>query len=322
MPDIVTYDELTPEQNIQAIALHTMAFGGSYDAESVRVMREMSGSFSDYYGLFAVEEGTVLGQVIVLRINYTFHELGRVKVAGLAGVATRTDRARRGVARAIIRAVHEREMEEGTRHAILFTNMSWHSHDLYLDLGYRDIFTSPLASRALGDEDSQRTDYSFSVALETDLNRMAEMHSAASTGGTGFVTRERGMLPALVKTGGVDLRNLHMIRDEGKAVGYADVEKTGGVQICREFIVQPGYSSEEALASMESMPSRGSVMLLRDVLTPSSGRWYAERGYRVYPSTWKVLMGLKLGSSLDTTGAVKEFGTDREDFRCQGGDNF
>ncbi len=318
---IVTYDELTDTQKIQAISLQTAAFGGSEDEHAVRLLRERGGCMSDYFGMFAIEGGEVIGEVIVYRLDYTFPGVGTMKVSGLAGITTRADRSRGGVARDIICQVHEAEKRAGMTHSILWTNSSWHAHDLYARLGYRDIFSSPIAFRAVG-KASPRPNYSFVRATKSDLSTISEVHASSTAGGTGFVHRPAGLLPVLTEIGSVPLKNIYLVKREGRTSGYLYREGDGSVLRCREFAVLSGESKPEILSAIESKVRKGGVAMFRDVLTAGTAGFFRENGYTVYPSQWKVLMGTRLDAGLDQAGAIREFGTARDDFMCSAGDGF
>lgn len=319
--DIVSYDELTHSQKIQAISLETTAFGGATDIRGVQLLRECSGSTSGYYAMHAVEDGETIGQVIVFRIDYSFPGMGTRKVSGLAGITTRADKSRKGIARRIIEEVHERERKEGITHSLLWTNSSWHAHDLYLSLGYRDIFSSPLAFKdniTTGGD----TPYTFSTARKSDVHLFSDMHSAYSKGGTGFVHRSPGLDPVMVQTGRVALKNIQLIKNGYGNVGYMYAEKDGSILRCRELVILPGQSRAEIVDAVESRVKKGGVAMFRDMLTAGTTDFFLSRGYSLFPVQWKVLMGKRLGKDMDESEAVTEFGTARADFFCSAGDGF
>lgn len=319
--DIVSYDELTPSQKVQAISLGTTAFGGSLDISGVQLLRQRGGSASGYYAMYAVEDGEAIGQVVVYRIDYSFPYLGTRKVSGLAGITTRADKSRKGVARRIIEEVHERERREGITHSMLWTNSSWHAHDLYLSLGYRDIFSSPLAFKS-GIRTGGRIPYTFTTARKSDLGILGDMHSAYSKGGTGFVHRSPGLISVLVQTGEVVLKNIQLIKYGDENAGYMYAEKDGSVLRCRELVILPGKSMAEIVEAVESRVKREGVAMFRDMLTPGTTDFFRSRGYMLFPAQWKVLMGKRLDKDMEESDAITEFGTARTDFFCSAGDGF
>ncbi len=138
----LTYDELSPSTETDRMLIQLASFASVFPRRSIDLWRRRTKRFADYVGVFAEERGRLLGQTFVLRIPYTFRG-GTEVVSGIAGVGTRPDRGRAGVARAILTEVHRREKEAGIRFSTLWTNRSWGAHDLYAKLGYQDVYSSP-----------------------------------------------------------------------------------------------------------------------------------------------------------------------------------
>ena len=144
---LLTFDELSDRQHTDRSLVQAAAFGGAFDRRRVEIWRRRTKVLADYVGIFAVDRGTVVGHAFVERIPYAFPG-GTETITGIASVATRSDRARAGVARLVLEEIHRREREAGIRHAALWTNQSWGAHRLYEKLGYRDIHVPVLAVRA------------------------------------------------------------------------------------------------------------------------------------------------------------------------------
>lgn len=319
---IVTYDELTDKQMVDVLTMTTAAFGGAWDIKAIELKRQKGGCLSDYFGLYAVEEGTVIGQVVVYRIDYTFPDGQSRKVSGLAGVTTRADKSKRGVARQIIEAVHAREMEAGIQHSLLWTNMSWRAHGLYLDLGYRDILSQPLVYKVMDRKRKLPHGLSLVRAEKKDIPSIVDMHSKSTAGLKGFVHRAPGQLSAWVETGSVDIHSIYIVRKGAEQVGYIYREKNRSTVRCRELVVKPSCSTGEVLEAVESVAPKGGVVMFRDVPTQATVPFFRERGYDIFPSQWKVLMGTQFGRGMSEQEAIEAFGTASDDFVCQAGDNF
>ncbi len=143
---LVGFDELPDSYDSDRALVQLAAFGGFLNRRRIDLWRRRTSVFADYFGIFAVDAGTVVGQTFVLRIPYTFPH-GTESISGIAGVATRLDHARTGVARRILEEVHRREREAGIGYSTLWTNRSWGAHRLYEKLGYRDVYAPPGAVR-------------------------------------------------------------------------------------------------------------------------------------------------------------------------------
>ena len=131
---VLPYDELSPPMHRDRALLHLSAFGGVFLSREIALMRRKLPTFSDYVGLFAVEGARVLGQLYVLRLPYEFSD-GPGTISGIAGVATRPDVGRTGIARRLLTEAHRRERRAGQRYCSLWTNRSWGAHALYESLG-------------------------------------------------------------------------------------------------------------------------------------------------------------------------------------------
>lgn len=319
---IVTYDELTEAQKFQATSLGVMAFGNSATPRDVNIERKGARCLSDYFGMFAIENGDTVGQVNVYRFDYVFPGGRTEKIAGLAGVTTRADMANRGIAKEIIKAVHRRERDAGIKHSILWTSPSWHAHELYVELGYSNIYSIQFAMKILSGRLKGKSGLRLAAARKADLELIGVIHSAASAGGTGFVRRDPGLVKSWVELGFIDVDRFRLIKNRGETIGYAFVEVDSGRVVCRELVVLPEHHLEDGIGLVEALAGKGGLVLFRDVLTPETASVFQSCGYKLFPSTWHVLMGARLGRRMSETLAKKEFGTGSEDFRCQSGDVF
>ena len=161
--------------------------GGSSTGEGSTSRRRRTSVFADYFGIFAVDAGTVVGQTFVLRIPYTFPH-GTESISGIAGVATRLDHARTGVARRILEEVHRREREAGIGYSTLWTNRSWGAHRLYEKLRVRDVYAPPGAV-GVPPARSPRPGRTVRPGHRSDLEAIEELHSRYTEGRWGFTQR-------------------------------------------------------------------------------------------------------------------------------------
>ncbi len=183
---VVDYDELDADHGTQASCHEIMAYGSSGDDSRVRTMRLRATGVAPYYGMYAPDGQDVLGQVLVHRFNFVFPDGTSRPVSALAGITARPDRARRGVARGIIRAFLERE-EDGIDHSLLWINRSWQAHDLYTSLGFRDMFSPPLAYRRVPQRRQVAGAVSFARCGMKDIRSIVKMHARTCEGRTGIV---------------------------------------------------------------------------------------------------------------------------------------
>ncbi len=107
--EIISFDELTPAQELDRVLVHWAGLGGLFDRRRIQIYRRRSRVLSEYVGVFGVEDGHVLGQMLVLRLPYTFPDGNTTTVSGIAGVTTRVDAGRRGIGRQLLTEIHARE---------------------------------------------------------------------------------------------------------------------------------------------------------------------------------------------------------------------
>jgi ribosomal protein S18 acetylase RimI-like enzyme len=253
-----------------------------------------------------VEQGRVLGQVFVLRIPYTFPDRTET-VSGIAGVGTRPDRRRAGVAREILTEIHRREKEAGIRFSTLWTNRSWGAHALYEKLGYRDVYSSPRGVRS---------------ARRSDLSDLEGLHSRQAEGRLGFLRNPNGYLSAAVATAELDPgKELIVARSEGRLRGYAHVETTPFRAICGE-LVATSLATRRSLISEVQRRARRRPFAFQHTPVTDSPKLFRGNGYSNVPTGWYVFMASSLGQAWTPRTALSEFATDDPRFLCMSGDRF
>src|SRR5271155_5205513 len=231
---LLTYDELPESTDSGRAMVHVAAFGGFPSRRAIATWRRQSSRLAEYVGVFAVDRGEVIGQAWVERFPYTFPS-GMEIISGIAGVATRRDRARSGVARRILEDIHRRERESGISHSTLWTNGSWGAHRLYEELGYRDIYQPPFAARVGPSVPRPPRGSRIRAGRLSDLDAIEEVHARFAADRWGFATRERGLSRLFVRVGDFQPRKQLLVASaNGRVSGYAVVESTPFRTICGE----------------------------------------------------------------------------------------
>ena len=315
-------DELTPSMEVDRTLLHMAAFGGTFPSRSIELWRRRSKMLVEYVGLFAVERGHVVGQTFVLRIPYTFRD-GPEVVSGLAGVTTRPDRARGGIARALLAEVHRREKEAGIRFITLWTNRSWGAHGLYEQLGYRDLYSSPWAVHA--GTRPRRKGRSIPLvgrAHRGDLAEIEGLHAELARGRLGFCQRPPAFLRTAALAGELHPdKELLVARAGGKLVGYAHLEQNPYRTVCGE-LVAASRAAKGALVSEVGRVANGTPFAFQHTPVTDDPRRFAGPGYSTSTRGWWGLMGCDLGRTWSSRDAIRQFATDDRRFLCLAGDRF
>jgi GNAT superfamily N-acetyltransferase len=319
---ILTYDDLTPSMERDRTLIHLSSFGGVSPAREIDLWRRRAHAFADYVGLFAVEGGEVLGQLFVLRIPYVFSD-GPGEISGIAGVGTRPDRGRQGIARMLFTEALQRERKAGFRYSLLWTNRSWVAHGFYEFLGYRDVYSSPWAVHAPSAR-RRRSVRSAAIrpARNADLSEIDLLHDRFGAQRLGFCRRVKGYFPSAFLSGWIDpAQNLLVARSDRGLVGYAHLDRTPRRIVCGELV---GYSLavRRKLVAEVARRSVGMPFAFQHSVVTDSPALFQNSGYSTVAQTWNVLMAAAIGREWSTSEAVDQFGTKDTRFLCFSADRF
>lgn len=319
---VLTYDELSASMGLDRALIHLSAFGGVFSSRAVDLLRGRLKAFADYVGVFAVEDGRVLGQVFVQRIPYAFRE-GPGRISGIAAVGTRPDRGRHGIARRLLTEVHQREREAGLEFAALWTNRSWGAHTLYERLGYRDIYSSPWVVHGPSRPPRRRSRTpGVRPGRMSDLEDIDRFHDRECESRLGFYRRPSGFSETEVLLGSVDPgKNLLVARRGSKLVGYAHIDPNSSRVLCGELAGDS--SAARRLLVSEVMRSAGErPFVFQHTLLRDAPQLFRGHGYVSVPTSWYVMMGADLRHDWTRDEAVGQFATDDPRFVCLAGDRF
>jgi GNAT superfamily N-acetyltransferase len=318
---LLTFDELPESADAGRAMVHMAAFGGFLPRKTVATWRRRSSFVPDYVGIFAVERGQVLGQVFVQRFAYTFPH-GTETVSGPAGVATRRDFARAGIARRMLEEVHRREREEGIAYSTLWTNRSWGAHRLYDELGYRDIYEPPFAVHVGPRPRPSPSKIRVRGGRRADIEALESLHERFAAGRWGFAHRERGRLTLAADTHEVRLKEQFLVAVErGVPVGYAQVDVTPFRTVCGELVARPPRVRARLAEAVEARAGAGAVAF-RDSVVDTLRPRLRRRGYVEAPAGWFGLMGMPFGRTARRATVVRAFGAGSSKFLCFTGDRF
>lgn len=316
---IVAYDDLPPRLETERLALTLGAFSSTLDRRSLEVFRRHNGGPPTYVGVFALEGGELLGEAFVLKVNYR-SSLGPERMTGVSSVTTRADASRRGIATALLQEIHRRERDAGTRFCLLWTGQGWFAHRLYEKLGYRDIYTPPVAVRSFARRRRGPSGGSLRPVRPSELASLEALHAETTAGGVGFVPRSRDFLRR-AHAAGRELHNVWVYRDRGRVRGYAVVSVEPRQLRCGELVGRsdrvPGL-----LDALEHRAAPGLVALSNTVVSA----WEPElrrRGYLVRPGQeWRVLMACPLQTAMTVSELRRELAVDRPSYTCMSLDRF
>lgn len=318
---LLGYDELPVAYDPGRALVSLAAFGEFRHRRTIDLWRRRTSQLADYVGVFAVDHGAVVGQAFVERIAYTFPH-GTETVSGVAGVSTRLDHARAGIARRILEEVHRREREAGIDYATLWTNRSWGAHRLYEELGYRDVYVPRLAVRILPSRRRRPHRTRVRPGRTSDLLEVERLHARYGEGRWGFAQRPDGF--ARVAAAGGELRpreEILVALDRGRPSGYAMFSADRNRTICGELVTRSASDRTRLTASLEARAQTG-LVAFRDGAVDAMGPGLRRRGYVVASVGWFGLMATAFGRKRGRAELVREFGTRDPRFLCFTGDRF
>lgn len=297
MVRILAYEELSPRQRAGASALDWSDQDPPSLPERFFAARVDGAPFLAYEPLYALDDGVPVARVGSVRLPFrTRREV--LTVCGIADVVTRPDALRRGYATALLDETHRRARAQGARWSFLWTRRSWGAHRAYQRLGYRDVYSPPLALRkipAVSRPSRLPSRFSWRRATVRDAARMEELLHEATKHRLGFVPRSARSFEVRFRAGWRRPRDFCILTERRAPVGYASVVTSRFDVISREAVV--------------SRPSLG-PLLLDQFEAHARGRWLAfgqttfvqdqatefrRRGFELLGSNHGVLMASPLG---------------------------
>ncbi len=254
--EIVDFADAYRDHRTALVSLHYSAWGGLDDLEAAQRARRAGFPFAPYLGVYAREGDTLLSAVFVSRYPLTTPD-GPETAAGIELVMTRPDAMRRGLAGQLLQEVHRRERNAGLRLSLLCTGRSNLAHELYLKLGYQDIFFPVARLRHI---DRPRASPSPGIrvreAREADGEALARVHRRASAGALGFTRRDPRSYRVRFLSGSAATRNLLVAERGERVVGYATLEPHSSWSRAAE-VVAPTAEVRQALRAALERRSKG-----------------------------------------------------------------
>jgi GNAT superfamily N-acetyltransferase len=312
---ILEYAELPPDAEEKAQLLDLSVGWGIMGFRRFDEARRMGYPASDYFAVYAVENGDIVSTVRVLRMSITTRA-GVQQAAGIQGVVTRRDMKGRGIARRLLEEVHRRERAAGSEYSLLWTSHGLAAHRLYLSLGYRDVYTPELAFLRREERRPGRKHDAIRGARRDDIEYVENLHREATRCRLGFTPRPAGVVRSLLHLGFLEATSLKVILHSGEAMGYAILQKHQGGQwwSLEELVTAPGSSAEEAFSMLEAMAPTG-WFVVRNTVVRDLDDPLRRRGFQFSSLAYYSLLALSLKKN--TGDIVDDLGTEDRLFTCQ-----
>ncbi|MFI5415466.1 MAG: GNAT family N-acetyltransferase, partial [Candidatus Lutacidiplasmatales archaeon] len=272
--------------------------------EFIRRLRRTSHPSSDYFAVYAVDDGKLLSRVETLQLPFT-GPTGSDVVVGISDVLTRPDGVGRGLARSLLDEVHRRERVRGRHWSYLWTRRSWGAHRLYESMGYKDVFSPPSALGEAGRSRRRRSDLGYRLTPErsTDGRRLERVLREATAGRLGFVPRTPGSFRTRIYLGWRKPESHLLLRRGARTVGFAHLSDDSRWNLSVNEVVVTGSEHQEPMVRcLEGLAGRRSLTFQGTTFVRDAERFLRARGYQVLAASHSVLMAKALGPRR-TTGA-------------------
>jgi len=302
--EILEYDQV---DSLQVLHLNLLSLRYPLTPERVALMRNLDRRPFPFFALYAIERGTVAGQVGVFRLPVMTTE-GPEDIGGVWAVSAHPDFSRRRVATKLMNEAHARMRAAGLRFSSLETSRHLGAHSLYQRLNYFDAST-PASTSA----------YSKNVMRETDLTvervgtrfHVADgVFKQAAAGRLGFTRRPDGFMKTMVKTGELDEGQLWLISRRQEVLGYAIANCSEGVLTVRDLVLKDAEPDVAVAALLSALPAPYVHVLSH---LPSHAASLQRAGYLVSRTSWGTFMlrPLTADNTVEDARRLMAIGTDR-----------
>lgn len=278
--EILTYKDVEDWQMTEPCLA---CFGHPYSREYIEKRIETDCRIPDWGGdLFAKEGDEVLGFVGLLFPRAKTKE-GIQRIGGIRNVCTRPSQARRGVAKKLFERAHKIMGEEGVRFSILCTSASLVAHNLYLKLGYRDIYTPHFAYKKTRDASSK-----ICFRKEEDPGYVRSVYEKNVEGLHGLVIREEDFWESAEARGFPKNGHIRIAYEDNDRVGYASYNEEERYLTCNELGVETPTDLPKLLSGLEEETEREYVLL--NNVNPNHKKILEGSGFRYSTDGWERIM--------------------------------
>jgi GNAT superfamily N-acetyltransferase len=303
---IVEYDDADP---VGVLHLNLLSLGWPLTPELAARIRRLDPRPFPFFGVYAIEEGMVAGQVLVYRLPAVTSE-GPEAVGGVAAVASHPAFRHRGIAVRLMDEAHTRMRTAGLRFSSLLTARHRMAHLLYQRVGYEDVFafgsafarirTIPISSGLRAERAGEER-----LAIADGLFR------EAAAGRLGFAWRHEPFFPVITQLGDLDSTNIWLLMDGDIAVGCAVASASESILNVSDLLLKDGIDPVAAVTAI-ARAVEAEYLQVR-INHPAEARSFERAGFQMAQPAWGTFMVKPLVSKVTSEDARRLFGigTDR-----------
>ena len=288
------------------MAMNLQAFGWPITEAAVKRYLKHDERWMDIVGVYAIERGKTIGQVLPLKIRTKTSE-GEETVGGIAGVTVTPNKARKGIATSLMKAAHDILRENDIRISFLLTTEFLVAYGLYRKLGYFDA-SSFSAAQKLVKVARKPKDVVLRPYRKKDWRRTDRIYRHGTRSLLGFVVRQRAFLNKKIDTTPLTRENIRFVEDEN-AEGYVVFSPAEDLVTVREIVCSNGRSFNRIMALVEAEAAEKYVLTYLQTSRLAQRR-FERRGYKLDRTTWGRVMVASLvrGLSNKKLSELYDFG--------------
>ena len=288
---IVYYDEVDHEE---VLAMNLQAFNWPITEATAKRYMQKDERWMDFFGIYAVERGHTVGQVLPLKIR-TRTSAGVEAIGGIAGVTVVPWMARQGVGTLLMDATHRILRENDIRISFLLTLESLVAYDMYAKLGYFDAVSFGAAQK-LVKHTRKPKDVELREYRKKDWRTTDEIYRRSTARLLGFVERQPAFINMKLETTPMTRKNIRFVSDD-RDEGYIVTSPGEDYTVVREIVCRNASSFNRIMATIEGNAAQKHILASFQV--PKRTRnWFDRRGYLVDRRTWARIMATSLDREL------------------------
>jgi GNAT superfamily N-acetyltransferase len=299
---IVEYNDVDPHQ---VTYLTKLALDFPFTPEMAVRIRQTDPRPFPCFGVYAVEDGEVIGQVGIFRLPMVT-SVGREDVGGVWAVSTHPQYAGRGVASRLLEEAHLRMREAGLRFSTLGTDRYRVAYKLYRQHGYEEtnVWATALARWETA---HQPTRLNAQLPGPEGYDFVEQIYMSVAKSYLGFAWR----YTPFERLRRISLTDIWILRENSRVVGYALTRADQAMLTISNLVLQQGIDASEAVAAVAAELNSAYVQV--KVSRPIEMTSLRRARYHVAHPTWDSFMIKPLIPEVTLEDARELFGmgTDR-----------